>query len=200
MMNKKFYKSEKGSITVYVLVAMLFILALVFGRYLLANRQLQTQITAVSKVKSIYESNIKEYNNGEVEPEPEPSTTNTNTNTTNNTVTPVGDKIEIEVGGSPIPLYNFDTLKYFLDGDTGPYYIYQEGKNYYISDSTIFKLCFDITIPDSRTEILSFSGSSYNFSTKYHILNNLDFNNHCIYTSDGFKIFNNNNNINFNSI
>ena len=66
-----------------------------------------------------------------------------------------------------------------------------------MSESTTFKLCFDITVPDNRSNILT-NGSS--FSNKYQILSDLDFNNHCIYTSDGYKIFKVNNNISSNNI
>lgn len=177
-------KNEKGSITVYVLIAMLFILAIVFGRYLLANRQLQTQITAAKQVKTIYESNVKEYDNVSV--------------TTNPTLIPgptssSGPNTTIEIGQNPIPIYNYEALKYFLDGGRGPYYVYQEQKNYYGGVNATFKLCFDITIPEAKVVIISTTNSVNSFQPKYELLNTMDFGNHVIYSNDGYRIFKNSN-------
>ena len=142
-MNKKFFRSEKGSITVYVLVALLFILAIVFGRYLLANRQLQTQLNALKQMKTAYESDVREYNNGstqapEISPSAGPGTGGDD----------IGEgDIAVELDTSTvIPIYNYETLKYFLDGNTDPYYIYQTGKKYVYDTNKTF-----IPVPFSRS-------------------------------------------------
>ena len=66
------FKSERGSITVYVLVAMLFLLAIVTGKYLLANRQLESQISALKSIQSVYDRPITD--DGTVADSPSPST------------------------------------------------------------------------------------------------------------------------------
>ena len=196
-MKLDFLRNEKGSITVYVLVAMLFILAIVFGRYILANRQLQTQVTAIKQVKTIYEANVKEYDD-----DTNTITSPTTSPTTSPSISPTpssgggnsqNEGIDIEIGTNPVPIYNYNALKYFLDGGTGPYYVYQEGKNYNGGASATFKLYFDITIPEQLSRIVTTTGyNNRSFSNNYNMLNNLDFNNHCIYTSDGSMIFRNN--------
>ena len=181
-MNKKFFRSEKGSITVYVLVALLFILAIVFGRYLLANRQLQTQM------KTAYESDVREYNNGstqapEISPSAGPGTGGGD----------IGEgDIAVELDTSTvIPIYNYETLKYFLDGNTNPYYIYQTGKKYVYDTNKTFKLMADIEITKFASDIIAYTasywGGTYSFINEFAVLNNgrLDFNGHVIYSNNG---------------
>ena len=182
-MNKKFFRSEKGSITVYVLVALLFILVIVFGRYLLANRQLQTQLNALKQMKTAYESDVREYNNGstqapEISPSAGPGTGEVD----------IGEgDIVVELDTSNvIPIYNYDALEYFLDGNTGPYYIYQTGKKYVYDSSKSFKLMSDIEFEAFASDMIAYNGS-YSFINKYAMLNNnkLDFNGHVIYSNRG---------------
>ena len=47
-------KNEKGSITVYVLVAVFFLMAILVGRFIIANRNLKVQYDSLSRVKSLY--------------------------------------------------------------------------------------------------------------------------------------------------
>ena len=56
-------KNEKGSITVYVLVAVFFLMAILVGRFIIANRNLKVQYDSLSRVKSLYETNAKRYEN-----------------------------------------------------------------------------------------------------------------------------------------
>lgn len=181
-MNFEILKREKGSITVYVLVALLFILAIIFGRYLLANRQLQTQLSALKQIKSLYESDVREFRNTHADI-PIDDTSGENQGTGN---------IEIPTDDSnEIPIYNAETLLYFLS-ENGPYYIYQEGKNYVNSSSKEFKLMHDIKLNSFRNDIVVQRGyNKYQFNGAYSSLNSdkLNFNKYVIFTADGYVIF-----------
>ena len=170
------FKSERGSITVYVLVAMLFLLAIVTGKYVLANRQLKSQIGALKSIQNVYENPVIE---GET------SSSNT-TNTTNSTTgsTPSGDDdtdsepdkinpLTITDSSIQIPIYNPEAFTYFRSGNTTPYYVYQEGALYVGGYNKKYKLMSDIVV-------------NFNQSTLYSdsFLNRIDFNNHAIYTND----------------
>lgn len=172
MFNK--FKSERGSITVYVLVAMLFLLAIVTGKYVLANRQLKSQIGALKSIQNVYERPVIE---GET------SSSNT-TNTTNSTTDPAPSEdddsepekinpLTITDSSIQIPIYNPEAFTYFRSGNTTPYYVYQEGALYVGGYNKKYKLMSDIVV-------------NYNQSTLYSdsFLNRIDFNNHAIYTND----------------
>lgn len=171
MFNK--FKSERGSITVYVLVAMLFLLAIVTGKYVLANRQLKSQIGALKSIQDVYEKPVME---GQT----------SSSNTTNSTTTPTPSRdddtgsepekinpIKITDSSIQIPIYNPEAFTYFRSGDTTPYYVYQEGAMYVGGYNKKYKLMSDIVV-------------NYNRSTLYSdsFLNRIDFNNHAIYTND----------------
>ena len=49
------FKSERGFIAVYLLVVMLILLAIVTGKYLLANKQLESQMGALKNIQDKYE-------------------------------------------------------------------------------------------------------------------------------------------------
>ena len=187
-MNKKFFRSDKGSITVYVLVALLFILAIVFGRYLLANRQLQTQLNALKQMKTAYESDVREYNNGSTQP-PEISPS-AGPGTGGGDIGEGDIAVELDTS-TVIPIYNYETLKYFLDGNTDPYYIYQTGKKYVYDTNKTFKLMADIEITKFASDIIAYTasywGGTYSFINEFAVLNNgrLDFNGHVIYSNNG---------------
>jgi len=187
-MSKYFLKNEKGSITVYVLVALLFILAIVFGRYLIANRQLQTQLNALKQMKTAYESDVREYNNGSSQaPEISPSS---GTGTGNVDIGEGDIPVELDTS-NVIPIYNYEALKYFLDGNTDPYYIYQTGKKYVYDTNKTFKLMADIEINKFASDIIAYTasywGGYYSFINEFTVLNNdrLDFNGHVIYSNNG---------------
>ena len=187
-MSKYFLKNEKGSITVYVLVALLFILAIVFGRYLIANRQLQTQLNALKQMKTAYESDVREYNNGSSQtPEISPSS---GTGTGNVDIGEGDIPVELDTSNE-IPIYNYEALKYFLDGNTEPYYIYQTGKKYVYDTNKTFKLMADIEINKFASDIIAYTasywGGYYSFINEFTVLNNdrLDFNGHVIYSNNG---------------
>ncbi len=187
-MSKYFLKNEKGSITVYVLVALLFILAIVFGRYLIANRQLQTQLNALKQMKTAYESDVREYNNGSSQtPEISPSS---GTGTGNVDIGEGDIPVELDTSNE-IPIYNYEALKYFLDGNTDPYYIYQTGKKYVYDTNKTFKLMADIEINKFASDIIAYTasywGGYYSFINEFTVLNNdrLDFNGHVIYSNNG---------------
>ena len=166
-------KNERGSITVYVLIAMLFLLAIVTGRYLLANRQLKSQIGALKSIQAVYEKPVVEEQNG-------------SSNTTNSTTdpTPSGDDdtdsepdkitpITITDSSIQIPIYNPEAFTYFRSGDTTPYYVYQEGAMYVGGYNKKYKLMSDIVVDFNQSTLYSDS-----------FLNRIDFNNHAIYTND----------------
>lgn len=180
MFNK--FKSERGSITVYVLVAMLFLLAIVTGRFVLANRQLESQISALKKIQTVYERPVTD--DGTVVASPSTSTSpSTNVSTSPSFSTSVveddvsdPDKINpttINDTSIEIPIYNPDAFSYFRTGNTTPYYIYQEGALYVGGSNKRYKLMTDMKV-------------DFNQSTLYNdsFLNQINFNNHAIYTND----------------
>lgn len=184
MVNK--FKSERGSITVYVLVAMLFLLAIVTGKYLLANRQLESQISALKSIQTVYDRPVTD--DGTVVDSPSPSTS-TSTSTSNSPSTSTSpstspaeddvsdpDKINPSTIGDTsvvIPIYNADAFTFFRTGSTKPYYIYQEGAMYVGGSNKKYKLMSDIKV-------------EFNQSTLYgdSFLSKIDFNNHAIATND----------------
>lgn len=170
-------RSEKGSITVYVLVAMFFLLAIIAGRFVIANRNLKVQYDALAKVKNVYESNDKIYKETD---------NNGNTIDTPTTLT------------HEIYIFNKDAFNFFSnDGSSsdkrfyvyqvGLYYIFDEGdrksdKDVLIDDSTdendgkiqfSYKLMSDITLSESSDTVVN-----------KKIIEKLDFNNHLIFTSN----------------
>lgn len=164
MINK--LKNEKGSITVYVLVAMLFLLAIVTARYLLANRQLKTQVAALGRIQNVYsqayEGNGDGSDDGSIPGIKKEDPINDNT---------------------PIPIFNSDAFIYFRqhkDEDPSqvePYYIYQTGKYYVGGKGKTYKLMFDIKVNEN----------SNNLRTDF--LNSIDYNNHIIYAANSVYFY-----------
>lgn len=169
MINK--LKNEKGSITVYVLVAMLFLLAIVTARYLLANRQLKTQVAALGRIQNVYD---KAYSGGG----------DNSGDTGDDTKLPAGiDAPTVDDANIEIPIYNSEAYDYFNQhkNDTRnlePYYIYQEGKYYVGGRGKKYKLMSDIKV----------SETSYNIYYNT-FLQSINFNNHVIYPSDGYYYY-----------
>lgn len=184
MFNK--FKSERGSITVYVLVAMLFLLAIVTGKYLLANRQLESQISALKSIQTVYDRPVTD--DGTVVDSPSPSTS-TSMSTSNSPSTSTSpstspaeddvsdpDKINPSTIGDTsvvIPIYNADAFTFFRTGSTKPYYIYQEGAMYVGGSNKKYKLMSDIKVEFNQSTLYSDS-----------FLSKIDFNNHAIATND----------------
>lgn len=171
-------KSEKGSITVYVLVAMFFLLAIIVGRFVIANRDLKVQYDSLAKVKNIYESNDKIYEvvtEGNTVPEPsEPESIN-----------------------HEIYIFNKDAFNFFSnDGSSSEkrFYVYQVGL-WYIFDEAAREDEKDVLIYDVDGEqtfsykLMSDITLSMDSNTvlRKSIINNLDFNNHLIYTSNSTR-------------
>lgn len=180
MVNK--FKSERGSITVYVLVAMLFLLAIVTGKYLLANRQLESQISALKSIQTVYDRPVTDDGTSadSSSPSTSPSTSPSNSSSTN--TSPATDDVSdpdkinpsiIDDTNVVIPIYNADAFTYFRSGSTKPYYIYQEGAMYVGGSNKKYKLMSDIKV-------------EFNQSTLYwdSFLSKIDFNNHAIATYD----------------
>lgn len=180
MVNK--FKNERGSITVYVLVAMLFLLAIVTGKYLLANRQLESQISALKSIQTVYDRPVTDDGTSADSSSPltSPSTSPSNSSSTN--TSPATDDVSdpdkinpstIDDTNVVIPIYNADAFTYFRSGSTKPYYIYQEGAMYVGGSNKKYKLMSDIKV-------------EFNQSTLYwdSFLSKIDFNNHAIATND----------------
>ena len=55
-MNKLNIKQEKGSITLFVLIAMMFFLMIVVGIYMQSQNKLQAQYSEIDAIKKNYES------------------------------------------------------------------------------------------------------------------------------------------------
>lgn len=53
--NKNILKSEVGSITIYVIITMLFFSVFIMSIYIINSRKFETQLEANAKVKAIYE-------------------------------------------------------------------------------------------------------------------------------------------------
>lgn len=204
-------KNERGSITVYVLVAMFFLIAIIAGRFILANRQLQSQIASLKQLKTVYEKNIKDYytdSNGVDRNETGNVANNTtNNNTTNNTTTnnttannttnnnTTNNTTDSNIGGYPvykdkIPIYNNAALKFFSDSinsnESEPYYIYQEAAFYVGGKEKLHILMSDIHVDVSSSALVD-NNSTNNISKL--VRKSLDFNNHIIYCSDGKYVF-----------
>lgn len=168
------FKNEKGSITVYVLVAMLFLLAVITARYLLANRQLKTQVAALGGIQNVYSKAYAGNGGGG----------NTVVPGNNTTVDPGGiDAPTYDDANIEIPIYNADAYDYFNQhkndwGSVDPYYIYQEGAYYVGGRGKKYKLMSDISVSESSYDIF------YN-----SFLNSINFNNHVIYPSGGYYYY-----------
>lgn len=189
MFNK--FKSERGSITVYVLVAMLFLLAIVTGKYLLANRQLESQISALKSIQAVYDRPVTD--DGTIVDSPSPSTststspstspsTSTSASTSPSTSAPTTDDTSDPDKINPstindtsvvIPIYTPEAFAYFKTGTTNPYYVYQEGALYVGGSNKKYKLMSDMKVNFSQSTLYSDS-----------FLKQIDFNNHAIYTND----------------
>lgn len=169
------FKNEKGSITVYVLVAVFFLVAILVGRFVIANRNLKVQYDSLSRVKTLYETNAKRYENY-VDPD-----------------NPGGGG-----GGStgnvqqehPVYIYNKDAFYFFnRKSNETRLHIYQSGLTYIFSEASrvtnedvlvqdsqkytfTYKLMSDIAVPASGEDIKN-----------WPIMSKLDFNNHIIYAS-----------------
>lgn len=57
-MLKKFFKKENASITLFVLVAMLFFLIIILGMYMASNNRNQAQISEIDKIKDEYDKDV----------------------------------------------------------------------------------------------------------------------------------------------
>jgi len=164
------FKSEKGSITVYVLVAIFFLLAIIAGRFVIANRNLKVQYDSLVKIKNFYEKNDKIYvDNGE----------------DGDGTGDDGDTPGV-VERPSIYIFNKDALEFFWkDNGTNRFYVYQTGI-YYIKNESARKSGFDVLIQDNEKYVLMSDITlpySYN---KYSVaqdefIKNLDFNNHLIF-------------------
>lgn len=55
-----FYKSNKGSVTLFVLIAMLFFLGLAFSSYTAVSNKLQAQNKEIYEIKSSYSQNTSQ--------------------------------------------------------------------------------------------------------------------------------------------
>ena len=60
-MNK--IKSEKGSITLFVLISMLFFVLILAGMYMLSMAKEEAGISQTAKIKEIYEKNVNQLDN-----------------------------------------------------------------------------------------------------------------------------------------
>lgn len=173
-------KNEKGSITVYVLVAVFFLMAILVGRFIIANRNLKVQYDSLSRVKSLYETNAKRYENYINPDDPD------------NPGVPGGSTQKVH----EIYIFNHDAFDFFnteisVDSASNShrFYVYQSGIHYILnggsrklpSDVLVqdsqkykmkYKLMSDIAVPYSSEDVL-----------KKKIMSNLDFNNHIIYTN-----------------
>lgn len=158
------FKSENGSITVYVLVAMLFLLAIITAKYILANRQLETQVVALDKIRNVYsQPNVSS----------DDSDSGGGETSSDGIVPPTIDDSNIS-----IPIYNGDAYSYFKTWNQQPYYIYQEGACYVGGKDKKYVLMSDITV----------NISGYDFYSDL-LARKIDFNNHVIYTNDGYYYY-----------
>ena len=57
MNEKNKLKQEKGAITLYVILAMFFLLVFIIGAYIIANKKLQSQYESIKTEKKVYENN-----------------------------------------------------------------------------------------------------------------------------------------------
>ena len=57
-MFKKFFKKQNGAITLFVLIAILFFLIVMFGVYIASNNRYQTQVSEVDKIKDEYGKDV----------------------------------------------------------------------------------------------------------------------------------------------
>lgn len=178
------FKNEKGSITVYVLVAVFFLMAILVGRFIIANRNLKVQYDSLSRVKSLYESNAKRYENYVNPDDPD------------NPDNPGG------TGGSKqkvheIYIFNHDAFDFFntelsinnVSGKSYRFYVYQSGIHYILNEGSRL-LPSDVLVQDSQKykmkyKLMSDIAVSYSSEDVLNkkIMSNLDFNNHIIYTN-----------------
>ena len=167
------FKSERGFIAVYLLVVMLILLAIVTGKYLLANKQLESQMGALKNIQDKYER---------TESEEQSNLLNVINSTTDSILSEDDDTesepnkinpITIKDSSIQIPIYNPEAFTYFRSGNTKPYYIYQEGAMYVGGYNKKYKLMSDIVVDFDQSTLYSES-----------FLSSIDFNNHAIYTND----------------
>ena len=167
------FKSERGFIAVYLLVVMLILLAIVTGKYLLANKQLESQMGALKNIQDKYER---------TESEEQSNLLNVINSTTDSILSEDDDTesepnkinpITIKDSSIQIPIYNPEAFTYFRSGNTKPYYIYQEGAMYVGGYNKKYKLMSDIVVDFDQSTLYSDS-----------FLSSIDFNNHAIYTND----------------
>jgi len=160
------FKSEKGSITVYVLVAIFFLLAIIAGRFVIANRNLKVQYDSLVKIKNFYETNDKIYvettDDGEIG----------------------GDEPTVTERPS-IYIFNKDALEFFWKNTrTNRFYVYQVGL-YYIKDESARKSEKDVLIQsDDKYVLMSDITLPYTYDkfsvAQDEFIKKLDFNNHII--------------------
>ena len=167
------FKSERGFIAVYLLVVMLILLAIVTGKCLLANKQLESQMGALKNIQDKYER---------TESEEQSNLLNVINSTTDSILSEDDDTesepnkinpITIKDSSIQIPIYNPEAFTYFRSGNTKPYYIYQEGAMYVGGYNKKYKLMSDIVVDFDQSTLYSDS-----------FLSSIDFNNHAIYTND----------------
>lgn len=173
------FRSEKGSITVYVLVAVFFLLAIIAGRFVIANRNLKVQYDALAKVKAVYESSNKQYPIYVENPEPD------NPDGTIN---------------HEIYIFNEEAFNFFNNpSSVKRFYVYQSDI-WYISDDSQSKAETknrEISLTNTETynfkyklmsdiKVTSSNASEDNRSSVANstVCKNLDFNNHIIYTNE----------------
>lgn len=167
------FKSEQGFIAIYLLVVMLILLAIVTGKYMLANKQLESQMGALKNIQDKYER---------TESEEQSNLLNVINSTTDSILSEDDDTesepnkinpITIKDSSIQIPIYNPEAFTYFRSGNTKPYYIYQEGAMYVGGYNKKYKLMSDIVVDFAQSTLYSDS-----------FLSSIDFNNHAIYTND----------------
>ncbi|MFR2571127.1 MAG: hypothetical protein ACLS90_05475, partial [Clostridia bacterium] len=57
-MQKKIFKSENGAVTLFVLIAILFFLIVIFGMYVRSSSKNQVQISEMEKVQKEYQKDV----------------------------------------------------------------------------------------------------------------------------------------------
>ena len=163
------FKSERGFIAVYILVVMLLLLVIVTGKYLLANKQLESQMEALRNIQDKYERKESEEQSNLLNVINSTLSEEDDTDSELNQINP----ITITDSSIRIPIYNPEAFTYFRSGNTKPYYVYQEGAMYVGGYSKKYKLMSDIVVDFDQSTLYSDP-----------FLSRIDFNNHAIYTND----------------
>ena len=57
-MKKKFFRKENGAITLFVLLAMLFFLIVIFSVFISTSNKKQSQISEIDEIKKEYEQSV----------------------------------------------------------------------------------------------------------------------------------------------